>query len=648
MFRYHIVAYSIIIMILAISPAQAKDDDIDALANLSFSDLSTVVTSVSKRPEESFTAPAAVYVITHEDIQSSGLRTIPEILRMAPGLQVSQSLANVWAITSRGFSSEFGNKLLVLIDGRTVYTPLFSGVYWEVQDTLIEDIERIEIIRGPGATLWGANAVNGVVNIITKSAQKTQTNVVNAGIGTSSNKDFIEAQTGDSTKGDVFYRVYAKHYDFDTMKSATGLFGTDSGNGDRAGFRVDGGKKDHNEYTIQGDIYDIHNPEELYATNGAMYSDRQDDFGSNILTRWSHIYDDNAKSTLQMYLDQASNHYSVLHQDNYTADIDYQYDTKISAKNDLMAGVGYRFVTDSLHGTPILFYTPTSLPRSLYSTFIQDTYKIIPDKLHFTIGSKLEHNSFTGFEVEPSARVAWYPNNDNTLWASASRAVRTPSRSEEDISLLVEPGVRWLGSNNAESEELIAYELGYRIKPSYNVLFDATTFINHYTHLVTHELVPGNSSAGMVELQLGNNAKATSSGFELASTWSVTKNWKLKGSYTFLVTDIETTNNSTDTTVVGQSGQSPKNQFNLASQLYLPHGVEFSNNLYYVDNLPNLGVPGYYRFDSRIMWTVRPGLELSLVGQNLLSSEHQEYSASLGSFPMDVGRSVYGKVTVRF
>ena len=637
-----VLNYSTLLM-MVIPLAQASDD-IATLANLSFSDLSNIVTSVSKRPEESFTAPAAVYVITQEDIQSSGLRTIPDILRMAPGLEVTQSATDAWAITARGFNGEFGNKLLVLIDGRTVYTPLFSGVYWDIQDTFIEDIERIEIIRGPGATLWGENAVNGVINIITKSAKETQTNVVNAGFGTASNRGFIEGRTGDSIKDDVFYRVYAKHIDFDTMKSPATAIRTDTANGDRAGFRVDGEKTDRNDYTIQGDIYELHTPLSLYGENGTLYNDMLDTFGGNILTRWSHIHDDNAKSTLQMYLDQASNHYSVLHQDNYTADIDYQYDTKINTKNDLIAGMGYRFITDSLHGTPSLFYIPTSMPRSLYSSFIQDTYKIIPEKLHFTIGSKLEHNNFTGFEYEPSARVAWYPSNDNTLWASISRAVRTPSRSEENVTVVIEPGVRWVGNSDQESEELIAYELGYRMKPHSNLLLDATTFINYYTHLTTHEVVPGTIS----DLKFGNNAKATSSGFELASTWSVTKNWKLKGSYTFLVTDIETTNNSTDTTVVGQSGQSPKNQFNLASQLYLPHGVEFSNNLYYVDNLPNLGVPGYYRFDSRIMWTVRPGLELSLVGQNLLSSEHQEYSASLGSFPMDVGRSVYGKVTVRF
>ena len=653
MFRYHIVAYSIIIMILAISPAQAKDDDIDALANLSFSDLSTVVTSVSKRPEESFTAPAAVYVITQQDIQSSGLRSIPEILRMAPGLQVTQTDTDDWSITARGFNAEFGNKLLVLIDGRTVYTPLFSGVYWEAQDTFIDDIERIEVIRGPGGSLWGANAVNGVINIITKSAKETQTNVVNVGYGNGDTRDFIEARNGSNTKSDssdIFYRAYVKHMNFDASETTLGTNARDGGWKDRGGFRVDVEKSKKDDMTFQGDIYNNHEKLILQLPNNTSRNDIWLVSGGNLLTRWNHHTDDNSKSALQLYIDNAAAAYSPINENINTFDMDYQYDTAINDKNNVIAGAGYRYIWDHLKGSTFISYNPTSLNQSLFSTFIQDTYKIIPDKLHFTLGSKLEHNVFTGFEVEPSARIGWYPSNNHTVWASVSRAVRTPNRSEEDVSIVVAPGYqRWLGNSNLASEEVIAYELGYRIKASSNLLFDATTFLNKYNRLMGNEAevtnLPTDTTVG---LPFVNNGKATTEGFEFASTWDVTRNWQLKGSYTFLVMEMESTNSSMYPTHFTPSGNSPKNQFNLASQLYLPHGIEFSNNFYYVQNLPALDIAGYYRFDTRLMWTVKPGLQISLVGQNLLNGVHQEFSPFVYSAPNEIGRTLYTKITVRF
>lgn len=635
-------------LILSAPLANASDANLDKLSNLSLSDL--IVTSVSKRPEEAFTAPAAVYVITQEDIENSGLRSIPEILRMAPGLQVAQTDTGAWAITARGFNSDgFGNKLLVLMDGRTVYTPLFSGVYWDAQDTFIDDIDRIEIIRGPGATLWGANAVNGVINIITKSAKETQTNVASVGIGKTI-KNFEEARHGGVYKDDVFYRVYGKHFDYDSQQTTTGVNAGNQGGSDRSGFRADWGNPKDDDYTLQGDIYKNHENLNLFLADSSFRPDMLGESGGNILGRWNHKHSNSAKSSLQMYFDQASANYSLLHQDNYTFDMDYQYDININEKNNLITGIGYRYIADDLQGSDFISYTPAKRSRSLYSTFLQDTYKIIPDKVHLTLGSKFEHNDFTGFEYEPSARIGYYPNNKNTLWASVSRSVRTPNRSEDDLSMVVAPGyVRWQGNRDFVSEKLIAYELGYRVKPREDLLLDATTFINKYDKLRTNELSFVNlPSDTVVGLPFANNAKAISKGFELASTWSVNKSWKLKGSYTFLTMDIKTTNNSSDTSVVGQSGISPKNQFNLQSQLFLPHSVEFNNSLYYVDSLPNLGVPGYYRFDSRIMWTAKPGLELSLVGQNLLDDRHQEFSGALNGLATEVGRNVYGKVTVRF
>jgi iron complex outermembrane recepter protein len=652
MFYKRLGTYSLLFMLFEVSVANAaQKTDFDKLSSLSLSDLQNIVTSVSKRPEEAFTAPAAVYVITQEDIKNSGLRSIPEILRMAPGVQVTQTDIGDWAITARGFNADgFGNKLLVLMDGRSVYTPLFSGVYWDAQDTFIDDIDRIEIIRGPGATLWGANAVNGVINIITKSAKDTQTNVVNVGIGTRT-RDFQEARHGGVYDNDVFYRVYAKRFDYTSDRTVTGEDAKNGGWSNRAGFRIDWDKSEKDSLTFQGDVYDNKQDWNLSLPDGTTRpNDHWLASGLNIVTRWNHVHDDNAKSSLQTYFDHTYASYSPIESNISTIDFDYQYDTNFNDKNNVIMGVGYRYVTDKLPGSSYILYTPVSWGRSLYSTFIQDTFKIIPEKLHFTFGSKFEHNDFTGFEYEPSARIGWYPNEKNTVWASISRAVRTPNRSENDLSLAVAPGlVRWLGNHDFKSERLIAYELGYRLKPTDNLLFDATTFINQYDRLRTNEVsftnLPPDTILG---LPFDNKAKAISKGFELSSTWLVTKYWQLKGSYTFLTIDIETVDDSTDTTVESQSGMSPKNQFNLQSQLYLSHSVELSNSLYYVQNLPTLEIPGYYRFDSRIMWTAKPGLELSLIGQNLLKSQHQEFSPTLYGVPTNIGRNIYGKVTVRF
>lgn len=653
MFNKRLLVHVFFLSSFYTSVASAQSPTLDNLSELSLTDLTNVVTSVSKRPEEAFTASAAIFVITQEDIKNSGLRTIPEILRMAPGLQVTQGDAGYWSITSRGFNSDgFGNKLLVLMDGRTVYTPLFSGVYWDVQDTFIEDIDRIEIIRGPGATLWGANAVNGVINIITKSAKETQTNVVSTGLGKET-KGFIEARHGNNYKENIFYRVYGKRYDYDSSKTTTGGNGGQEGENYRSGFRVDWEKSASNNITLQGDIYEHREDLNLFIPGGAfLNSDLYETQGGNIMGRLDHRHQNDANSSVQVYFDKASTYNSLFYQDNYTFDIDYQYNINLNSKNSLITGGGYRFITDKIEGHDLISYSPTERDRSLFSAFIQDTYKIIPEKVHLTFGSKFEHNDFTGFEMQPSARIGWYPNEKNTLWASVSRAVRTPNRSEFDLSLVVAPGyVRWLGDRDFESEELVAYEVGYRFKPTDNLLFDATAFVNDYDNLRTLEDSAKPLPADTVFAQeFANKAKATSTGFELASNWTVTKNWKLKGSYTLLTMDITKDADSTSTSVETEGGISPRNQFSIHSQLYLPHSVEFSNSLYYVDELPasTVRVPAYWRLDSRIMWTPKPGLELSIVGQNLLDDRHQEFSQPLNGVANEIERNVYGKVTVRF
>lgn len=639
-------------IVLGASNIADASEDLKSLSELSFSDLGGVVTSVSKRPEKSFQAAAAVHVITHEDIKHSGLRSIPELLRMVPGLQVARSDPKIWAITSRGFNADgFGNKLLVLIDGRTVYTPLFSGVYWDAQDTFIEDIERIEVIRGPGATLWGANAVNGVINIITKKAKDTQTKVINTGIDDQL-MGFVEGRYGGTINDNIYYRVYAKRFNQASSVTLDGNNGQNSGYSNRSGFRFDVEEKNNDFITVQGDVYYNYNDLSLNLPDFTTQDDDWRVSGGNLLSRIKRTHENKSESVLQVYYDLAGSNYTLIDQQNHTFDVDYQYSPKLSAKHNVVLGVGYRYIKDRLRGSEYLSYSPQSRGRSLFSAFFQDTVELMKDKLALTFGSKFEHNDFTGFEFQPNLRMSWTPSNNRTLWLSVARAVRTPNRSEDDISLAILPGyIRWIGNREFESEELLAFELGYRVKPKDNLLIDTTVFINSYDNLRTNEFslqpVPSDTLLG---LEFDNKAEATSFGAEASFDWRPKDIWTVKGSYTFLVIDVDKKDMSTDSVVEQTEGISPRHQFSLHSQLYLPYSLELGNSLYYVGELPAelLNVPSYFRFDTRLAWEPKPGVQFSLIGQNLFDSEHQEFSAPLHGVANEIKRSFYAMVSLRF
>lgn len=644
-----VLLFPITVLSPKIANGQGNLNDLD---QLSFEDLGKVVTSVSKRKEESFEAPAAIYVITQEDIRHSGATAIPEVLRMVPGLHVTRSDSTGWSVTSRGFNSDgFANKLLVLIDGRSVYTPLFSGVYWDVQDTLLEDISRIEIIRGPGATIWGANAVNGVINIITKNAKYTQSKLLSAGGG---NEEHFMAsgRYGGRINDNLYYRAYVKQNNRGASKTLSGDDGSNSWHMERAGFRTDWEKSTFDHITIQGDVY--HGKEDLLLSalpNGEIRDDSLKVTGGNVLGQWTHSFSDDTNSELKLYYDHAARDYSVLNQQVNTLDVDYNLSTKALERHLFVGGLGYRMVWDDLDGTDILSYKVSNQRTThLFTGFIQDTFSLVPERLNVTLGSKFEHNDFTGFEIQPSIRAAWTPNDSNTLWASVSRAVRTPSRSDDDISLAVRnlgPGfLRWLGSRDFKSEELIAYEVGYRVQPNQKILVDATAFYNDYDKLRTFEAtsqpIPADTFIGV---ETDNMAKGNSQGFEIAGTFDVTDRWKVKASYSFLNITIE---DAVDPNAELDEGNSPKNQFNLVSQLDLPYSIEVSNSLYYVDNISSANIENYVRFDTRIAWEPKPGLELSLVGQNLFDDRHQESAAPLHGAANEIERSFYGLATIRF
>jgi iron complex outermembrane receptor protein len=637
----------------------AANTNLEMLDNLSFENLGNIITSVSKRPEDSFKSAAAITVITQEDIRLSGATHIAEVLRGVPGLEVARVDSSNWAITSRGFNDVFANKLLVMVDGRTVYTPLFSGVYWDIQDVVLEDIDRIEVIRGPGAALWGANAVNGMINIITKKAEQTQGVYVSQLVGTQ-DRSITEARYG-GTAGNTAYRVYGKFADrmaTETLDHQNGNNHWDSG---KAGFRADIDASPGRKLTVQGDFYDagIH-LNNYIPTSTAPFTtvepDKINSRGANVLARLTQKHGDGMESTFQAYYDYQSPSYGVLHQDINTIDFDYQTSWAYNDRNQFVWGAGYRLVSDDFRGTPTLTLNPTSRDTSLYSAFLQDTITLVPKALDLTLGSKFEHNDYSGFEVQPSAKLAWYPTNNQTVWTSVSRSVRTPSRAEEDIRLNIayDPTnavmVQQRGIDAMKSEELIAYELGYRWRITPKLITDASVFYNDYNNLRTFEFgAPEVTSGGVVlPAEVKNLGKGNTQGFELATTWDVTSRWSLKGAYTYTELDLKNKPGSTDIVLAQEEGKIPKNQFNIRSNMQLTDNIEWTNTVYYVDKLPLYNVNDYVRLDTRLGWKIDNGIDLALVGQNLLENSHQEFGAPLQGVANKIGREFYAKVTFKY
>lgn len=650
-----------LIALLAFSkPAAAEMGNLEALDDISFEELGNIVTSVSKRPEDPFRSAAAITVITQEDIRLSGVTHIAELMRMVPGLQVAQVGSGDWAISSRGFNDQFANKLLVVIDGRTIYTPLFSGVYWDVQDVVLEDIERIEVIRGPGAALWGANAVNGVINILTKKAEQTQGVYVSQLIGTE-DKTITAGRYGGAVGDDLFYRAYAKYAEHDDSETLTGERASNAWDSGKAGFRTDMEVSPTRKITMQGDIYsaeadlDVFSPSAI-TPPATFLQDKFRSRGANLLTRWSEKHGDGIESTFQAYYDYQSPDYSILRQSINTFDFDYQTSWSYNDRHQLVWGAGYRLVSDEFVGSPTLSLVPDSRDTSLYSAFLQDTIALIPKTLDLTLGTKVEHNDFTGVEVQPNARLAWYPTNNQTVWASVARAVRTPSRAEDDIrlDLLYDPTttaiIRQVGNRDMESEELIAYELGYRIKPTSSLSFDISGYINDYDKLRSAEfLAPEITPDGLfIPVSPSNLGQGKTYGFELASTWDVTDRWNLTGSYTYINLELETKAGSSDIVLQEEEDKIPHHQFNIRSNFKVTDDIELTNMVYYVDRLELYNVDDYVRLDTRLGWKVDNGIEVALVGQNLLDNAHQEFGSPLQDLPNQIERAFYARATFRY
>lgn len=653
----------------AIAGASSAQQLPNNLTTTSLEELMNIeVTSVSKKEEKLFQTAAAVYVITQEEIRRSGLTSIPELLRLAPGLQVARIDGTKWAISARGFNGRFANKLLVLIDGRSVYTPEHSGVYWEAQDVLLEDVERIEVIRGPGGTVWGANAVNGVINIITKDSRDTQGGLVTTG-GGSEDRGFGSVRYGGKLGDSASYRVYGKYFNRRGLVDAVGDYANDGQQSSRGGGHVDWDLTERDVLTFQGEIFRTNiretsvtiSPAAPFAphTNTAgVYS------GGHILGRWTKTLSKGSQSALQVYYDRSNTNIFDLQGSIDTFDVDFQHHLAVGGRQDFVWGLGYRMIADnykSTSATPFQF-NPKEKTAHLPSAFAQDEFTLVEDTLRLTLGTKLEHNDYTGFEVQPSMRLVFTPSKHQTLWGAVSRAVRTPSRAEQDVRINAAAfpvGPRttailaFLGSENTTSEDLLSFELGYRARPARKLTLDIATFYNSYDRLMS--LVSDSSFFEtepqpphlVISRRFANALRGETYGLEASLGWRPTHFWKLNGGYSFL--KIQLHRDSASQADEQSEGRSPEHQFQFHSILTLPRNFEVDTSLYHISSLVSDGVPGYTRLDARLGWQVKENVDLSVAMQNLLDKRHPEFAGDgTGVLNRQAKRGAYGKLTWRF
>jgi iron complex outermembrane receptor protein len=643
-----------LLLVIQAPTAQAQTviqpSGVDQLKQLSLDDLmNTEVTSASRHPETLLDTSSAIQVISSEDIEQSGAVTIPEALQLADNLDIAQKNPHDWAISARGFNSNLGDKMLVLMDGRSVYAPLFSGVFWNAQDYLLEDIDRIEVISGPGGTLWGANAVNGVISVTTKSAQDTQGVYIEQGNG-SGLQEFSGARYGGILAPNVYFRVYAKYMDFEDDPMTSGGDASDAWKQGQAGFRIDALPSAQDRFTLQGDVYggDL----DIASGGNARLQ------GDNLLGRWTDLLADGSDIKLQVYYDRT--HLSdpfgaspfapagLLIDNLDTYDLDFQHHIVVGSGNQFVWGIGYRFTHDDVQqDAPNFGFRPPTLDQSLFSVFAQDEIEVRKD-VYFTAGTKLEHNDFTGFEWEPDLRVKWTPSPTQNVWAAVSRAVRTPSRLDRDLAEPVQPTLIE-GSNNFVSETLIAYELGYRIQLNPRASASISTYYNDYSDLRSLDPTPGT----FIPLVYGNNLVGRTYGAEISATYQVLDWWKLHGGYDLLEEHIWIKSGKSDFYNALDETSDPKYQFSVRSTMDLPHDLSLDAALRFVDSLrvDNGGtaatIPAYYELGVRLAWRVSKNLELSVVGQNLLHKSHPEFGVP-GPGNEEIQRTIFGKAAVRF
>jgi iron complex outermembrane recepter protein len=601
-----------VLLALAFKCSHAADQLAAAdLADLSLEQLANIeVTSVSRRAERLSDAAASIYVITNDDIRRSGVTSLPEALRLAPNLQVARTSASGYAISARGFNNAIGNKLLVLIDGRTVYTPLFSGVFWDAQDVMLEDIDRIEVISGPGGTLWGANAVNGVINVITRKAQATQGTLAAAGGGN------LEAggsvRHGGKFGADGHYRVYGKYFDRDNTKRANGTAVADGWDKGQLGFRADWSSGANRGFTLQGDLYD--GKEEQAPTGKINIS------GGNVIARWNERLAGGSDLRVQFYYDRTKRDQATFGETLDILDVEMQQGLPAVGAHRILWGGGYRSAKDSVRNSAGLAFLPADKDLAWANAFVQDEIRLA-DGLELTLGIKLESNDYTGWETLPSVRLAWKAAPNRLVWGALSRAVRAPARLDRELFLPANPPFLLAGGPNFESEIANVAEIGYRAQASSTLSYSVTAFYHDFDKLRSLEPLPG---GGFV---IANGVEGTTRGIEGWGAWQATKSWRFSAGGMYLDKDLKSRPGSLDPTGPAAQGNDPEYQWQLRSSLNLTDRHEFDVIVRNVGSLPNPAVPAYVAVDAWLGWRVSRSVELSLTLQNIFDSEHPEFGA---------------------
>jgi iron complex outermembrane receptor protein len=629
--------------------------------------LNVEVTSVSKKEQKLSRTAAAVFVIGHEDIRRSGAQNLPDVLRMAPGVEVAQIDANAWAITIRGFDSRFSNKVLVLVDGRSVYNTGFSGVYWDQLDMPLEDIERIEVIRGPGATVWGANAVNGVINIITKSSKATMGGLASASVSSDLDSRDMLRYGGKLASGTGTYRTFAQYSRLADSDLQSGVSGSDGWSRIHGGFRSDWDLSPHDSLTVRGDLFSNRGSQTRHqwfypSPSDPPFAQNWAAAGGNLLSRWNHTSAGGSDMSLQAYYDTYRRDDLGLPESEKTFDLDFRQHVAAGSRHDIVFGAGYRVSNTIVPPGYQISLTPANRTDSLFNTFIQDEIQVAA-RLWLTLGTKVEHNAYTGFEYEPSARLAWAPTERQTFWAAASRAIRQPSREETGVNaeVLAYPigpytmlETRVLGNPSFHSEELRDYEIGYRTQWTKNVSLDITGFLSFYRHLGTVEPLAPVILAGpggvvvMVPVLSDNKGSSTNYGSEVALNWKVNSRWRVEPGYSFLRVNAHLDPTSADTSLITLAGNSPPHRFQVRSFLNLSSRLQWDHTFYWMQKLPNGSLPSYARLDSRLAWKLGEFTEISLVGQNLLRPRTVEFGDTFNLVGTPAQRSFFGKITWSF
>jgi iron complex outermembrane receptor protein len=649
----HVFASTAVVLVAAGACLAQNEETLtpETVADLSMEELmSLAVTSVAGVNQEWFSTPAAVYRISGTDVRRGGFRTLADAMRLAPGVFVGQSGSSSYSVGMRGFNGSLANKTLVLIDGRAVYDPLYGGTFWDVQDILLEDLDRIEIVRGPGATLWGANAVNGVINVTTKSASETQGVLLAGGLGTYE-QAFGEGRYGFRLGEQTWARVYGKWFERDELVTSSGDSAHDDWAMERGGFRLDHGKPGELTFTLQGDIYNTDrfgefNPAApVPGENVVFVRDIRDTrrSGGNLLARLAKETADSGWS-LQGYYDRTFRRTNVTFEvERDTFATDWRHHFRPDTRHEIVWGLNARFTQDRTEDGANLLLRPENGDFSIFGGFLQDTITIVPDRVFAMIGSKLSYDDYTGAQFQPGARLWWTPNDRHTLWASLSRPVRIPSRTEHEGMLafgyidtgtlagmaptgtIIPLGIQ--PNDDLKAEELIAYEAGYRVRALDALTFDAALFYNDYENLIY---------VNSVIEPFNNDGFGETYGGELAVAWNASDAWTVRASYSYSEVLIH------GPVIPADEGNTPLHQVKVNSNIDITKHLELNAGMYYVDDVPQQGTGSYVRLDVGVTWRPTPNVEFAVWGQNLLEPRHSEYGGN------EVERGVYLMATLRF